>query len=677
MVIGSPQGGGGGNGAGYVDVYEFTSTAWVKKGNSILGENADEEFGASVDINADGNIIIIGDYIAGKAYVYQFNGTDWILSGSFVGNSIYEQFGKSVSINTDGTVIAIAAVDPGESGHVNVYKNTAGTWEQVGVTINGSSNQDYFGTSVSLSNNGNKVAIGAPQNAGGAGSGNNGFVNVYEYSASSWNIVGSTITGDASDDNFGNSVDLNNDGNTIIIGAPQSSKYVNNPGYVKVLNYSGTDWVQKGTSILGENDYDSFGNSVSIDDDGVFIAIGAPNNSDNGNFSGKTRLYRFQTGDWTQIGGDFNGEGADNMSGYSVSLSSDASTMLIGAPFNSDVEQSSGQVRAYTLCNTTSSFTVEVCSSYTSPSGNYTWVMPGTYNDTIPNAMGCDSIMTITVEFLEPHIDQICMVTFDTISGKNMIIWEKTENVHTARTIIYRESVVAGVYDSIGGKLFSEMSEFIDTDANPMEQAFNYKITNIDSCGNESSLNDCIPHKTIHLQASLGTPNGFQLNWTEYEGYTYLTYNIYGRETNIGNFILVHQSAFGINNWTDGTTVSSMEYKISINKSIPCIPTSSAKTSGGPYSQSVSNIDEYSSVTTSVNDILDENIYLYPNPNTGVFTITGVNIIKIEVININGKTILINDNISEFNNITLSNKGVFFVKIISNKSTIIKKVVIK
>ncbi len=44
-----------------------------------------------------------------------------------------------------------------------------------------------------------------------------------------------------------------------------------------------------------------------------------------------------------------------------------------------------------------SSVAVTACDSYTSPSGNYTWTSTGIYIDTIPNFVGCDSIMTITL----------------------------------------------------------------------------------------------------------------------------------------------------------------------------------------------------------------------------------------------------------------------------------------
>ncbi|GAB4252024.1 MAG: hypothetical protein Kow0079_06470 [Vicingaceae bacterium] len=45
--------------------------------------------------------------------------------------------------------------------------------------------------------------------------------------------------------------------------------------------------------------------------------------------------------------------------------------------------------------NTSSTISPTACNSYTSPSGNYTWTTSGTYMDTIPNAAGCDSIITI------------------------------------------------------------------------------------------------------------------------------------------------------------------------------------------------------------------------------------------------------------------------------------------
>ncbi|MCG8322079.1 MAG: hypothetical protein MI921_21455, partial [Cytophagales bacterium] len=50
---------------------------------------------------------------------------------------------------------------------------------------------------------------------------------------------------------------------------------------------------------------------------------------------------------WRQLGGDIDGEAANNLSGSSVSFSSDGSTLAIGAEGNSDNGNSAGHVRVY------------------------------------------------------------------------------------------------------------------------------------------------------------------------------------------------------------------------------------------------------------------------------------------------------------------------------------------
>ncbi|OIQ36284.1 MAG: hypothetical protein BM555_02990 [Crocinitomix sp. MedPE-SWsnd] len=57
-----------------------------------------------------------------------------------------------------------------------------------------------------------------------------------------------------------------------------------------------------------------------------------------------------------------------------------------------------------TLGNNTSAFTVNVCDDYTVPSGDETYSVNGTVMDTITNTAGCDSVMTITVNVVEPDV---------------------------------------------------------------------------------------------------------------------------------------------------------------------------------------------------------------------------------------------------------------------------------
>ena len=61
---------------------------------------------------------------------------------------------------------------------------------------------------------------------------------------------------------------------------------------------------------------------------------------------------------------------------------------------------------------TTETITANVCDSYTSPSGRHTWFRTGIYKDTIPNAAGCDSILTINLTVIATPI-----VTVSTLAG--------------------------------------------------------------------------------------------------------------------------------------------------------------------------------------------------------------------------------------------------------------------
>ena len=243
-----------------------------------------------------------------------YNGTEWVnfiggtrqmssatstkLGIDIDGEAANDLSGMSVAISSDGTTVAIGAPynDGGVSnaGQVRVYRNTAGTWTQMGADINGEASEDYHGMSVSISSDGTRVAIGAPYNDGGVfGSGSDaGQVRVYQYSNSSWTKIGSDIDGNAASDGSGRSVAISSDGTIVAVGAPQSSMFSSEKGYVKLYkNVSGT-WTLIGQKIDGEASGDASGSSVSISSNGTIVGIGAPSNSGvNGSGSGQVRVY--------------------------------------------------------------------------------------------------------------------------------------------------------------------------------------------------------------------------------------------------------------------------------------------------------------------------------------------------------------------------------------------------
>ena len=106
-------------------------------------------------------------------------------------------------------------------------------------------------------------------------------------------------------------------------------------------------WTQLGVDIDGEAASDLSGYSVSLSSDGTIVAIGAYANDGNGSNAGHVRVYQNVSGTWTQLGVDIDGEAANDESGYSVSLSSDGTIVAIGANRNDGNVTDAGHVRVY------------------------------------------------------------------------------------------------------------------------------------------------------------------------------------------------------------------------------------------------------------------------------------------------------------------------------------------
>src|SRR5690554_1559347 len=325
----------------------------VQIGQDIDGENVGD-VSYAVSLSSDGNIVAIGapqnNNGTGHVRVYENISGVWTQIGENIdGESPGDLSGLKISLSSDGSIVAIGApFNSGNlhnSGHVRVYENISGVWTQIGDDIEGKSSSDMSGFSVSLSSDGDIVAIGAPQSPKYMNY--SGYVRVYENISGVWTQKGDDIEGEDVGDLCGTSVSLSSDGSIVAIGAPQNSKYMTSSGYVRVYeNISGV-WTQIGNDINGETAGDRSGQSVSLSSDGNIVAIGAVTNDGNGTESGHVRVYEDISGVWTQIGNDINGETAGDRSGQSVSLSSDGNIVAIGAVTNDGNGTESGHVRVY------------------------------------------------------------------------------------------------------------------------------------------------------------------------------------------------------------------------------------------------------------------------------------------------------------------------------------------
>ncbi|MBN4051349.1 T9SS type A sorting domain-containing protein [bacterium AH-315-M05] len=137
----------------------------------------------------------------------------------------------------------------------------------------------------------------------------------------------------------------------------------------------------------------------------------------------------------------------------------------------------------------------------------------------------CVDKAEIILHYINIQIPEICLVTVDTATNKNLVVWEKT-SFPAASYNIYRETLTPGVYDSIANVPYNSLSNYLDVSSDPNTQSDRYKISWIDSLGNESGLS--YEHKTIHLITDLDTINDrVQLTWDAYEGVSFCNYTIY------------------------------------------------------------------------------------------------------------------------------------------------------
>ncbi|MFH2095243.1 MAG: T9SS type A sorting domain-containing protein, partial [Bacteroidota bacterium] len=235
----------------------------------------------------------------------------------------------------------------------------------------------------------------------------------------------------------------------------------------------------------------------------------------------------------------------------------------------------------------------------------------GMYSVTVtsPNSYGVDSVY---IEVISPYASQeICVVTIDSVYGKNIIVWEKPLTDAISSFNIYKETTSSGIYNLLATVPYLDMSEYIDMTSDPSSVSARYKISVVDTCGNESGLST--PHKTMHLTVSTGV-GVYNLIWENYEGFTFGSYTIY-RGTDQNNLLPIGAIQSTLTTYTDYQPIGLYYYQIAVEKTVPCIPTSGSKAvGGGPYSQSVSNLEDNGIISGEGQVYISEDLLIYPNP---------------------------------------------------------------
>lgn len=240
----------------------------------------------------------------------------------------------------------------------------------------------------------------------------------------------------------------------------------------------------------------------------------------------------------------------------------------------------------------------------------------GSYTVTVSNSNGCTS--SSAPFLLNQSVAQqpsICIVSVDSLTGKNIVVWEKSNTSRVDSYFVYKEGVQFNVFNKIGAIGVNDFSTFTDLASTPQQQAERYKIAILDTCGIIGLQSDA--HKTIHLTINQGLGNTWNLIWNHYEGFAYPSYIIY-RGTNSGTLQQIATISSGNSSYTDlNPPAGVLYYQIEIVNPAGCTPT--AKTDG--YGSSRSNIAQTLPNGIVFNDAIG-NVNVYPNPTEGNFVIS-------------------------------------------------------
>lgn len=225
----------------------------------------------------------------------------------------------------------------------------------------------------------------------------------------------------------------------------------------------------------------------------------------------------------------------------------------------------------------------------------------------ISDEAGCISEIDVPVTVGEPYEDQeISLVTVDDVSGRNKVIWNKTENVGTDYYVIYKETG-ANDFTYSGYVTSTQPAEYIDIFSQPDSYANRYKILCIDTCGNESTLS--YSHKTINLTlSSFGNTMGLQ--WNDYideSGVFVPSWFYIFRGTTANDMQIIDSVSGGVGSYNDINVYENYIYKIGVKRN-------NTLYRDGSTIFSFSNAKDNSSLL-GVNQInAEQSIRIYPNP---------------------------------------------------------------
>lgn len=301
----------------------------------------------------------------------------------------------------------------------------------------------------------------------------------------------------------------------------------------------------------------------------------------------------------------------------------------------------------------------------------------GTYTSTVTTASGCNTVNTWTVGIAQPDQNPICIVSVDSLTTTNLVVWEKVQTVGISHYNIYRETAAAGFYELIDTVDFDNISVFNDVVASPAVNSWRYKISAVNDCDIEGPLS--LHHKTIHLVYTFDSGQG-NIFFDDYEGIVYSSVDLF-RYSNENGWELIQTLPAGQYTYVDMTIsgLTGIDYMAEVAPGSVCTATtgkaqdynsSRSNKAAGIFNPGNGTGDSNNSIIEVSNEVFGAT--LFPNPTHGNFNIeinhTGIENLNYSIIDLKG-TVLESGNLvngmNELNISDLSN-GMYIVKIFNS-----------
>lgn len=342
-----------GNRGGAAYVFAASDGGWTQRSRITQEDGSKyDEFGSSVSLSNDGATALVGAQgdedpdagsAVGSASLFALEGGAWNRERKLTApdGDDGDYFGSAVELSGDGTTAVVGAhrekgPDGGQAGAVYVATLTGGEWSNpTKVTPPDRENREQFGSSIAVSDDGSTVLVSAP----GTGEAS-GTVDAFRREGSNWNHQTTVTPADETEVEYGSSVALSADGTTAVVGSSFDSPNDDSTNYgsAYVFGFGGGSWQQRTKIRPTDADFQggNFGCSVDVSSDGTTLIVGASDDDTPMNASGSAYLYSASE-DWSRDRKILpeDGDSSDEF-GFSVGLGGDGSVAVVGAPRDED-----------------------------------------------------------------------------------------------------------------------------------------------------------------------------------------------------------------------------------------------------------------------------------------------------------------------------------------------------